>query len=323
MDTALCGIAAILVAGATACARPVNGATVLRGSALRVLPKESVALLVMDVRSLRDLESVSRWMKEMAAAAEQQGTFRQVKDRIGLETVKRLDRLGLAIVPQADGRLAYGLLAEGSFGQAKLREALGGQETLTFVEAEGKPDLSATILAGGNLAIGPKSVLEVLRTNASRGAGGIDGNDLLMGVLAGVRPQAQIWGAIDCRSLARLARESALTQGAVEKALAGAPIASSLVSLSFQTTLGKPAAFDLQGRADAEDNARKMADAARGLVALGRMGASQDKGREWLEFLDGIAIEQKGADLSLRGTLSEGLLASFAAKAHDGSTARP
>lgn len=304
------------------CARPPEtGATVVSGGALRALPKESVGLLVVQVDSLRRLQAVSRWMEEMAQAAEE-GTFRQVKDRFGMELLEKVDRMGLAIVPRPDGALGWALVVEGRFDEARLRQALGGQDILTLVEAEGKPDLSATALAGGGLALGPRAILERVRANAARPGGGMDAGARLLEPLRKVQPASQIWGAIDCRTVATLARDAARTQGLPDPTQsAGIAAVDSLLSIAFQGKVAASVEFSLVGQASGEAKAKELADAARGLVALARMGTTQDRGREWLEFLDAIAIDQKGTEITLRGLVPEKMMAGLAstarAAAHD------
>jgi len=69
--------------------------------------------------------------------------------------------------------------------------------------------------------------------------------------------------------------------------------------------------LDLLGQADAEVSARRLADAARGLVALGRVGAGRDQAKEWLDFLDGIRIDQSGAGVNLRASIPAKTMESF------------
>ncbi len=305
---------ALLAFLAAACARRETGATIVRASTVGALPRESVALLVVDLRALGQAAPAARWMREMAEVAEQEGPFRTVRERFGEETLRDLHRLGVAIVPRPDNRLEYGLVAEGPFEPARLRSALGGQEMATLEEAEGRPDLSAAVLKGGHLALGPRSVLEIVRANDARRGHGVDGNALLLDRLGKLPGTAPVWGAIDVRALAENARPLSGAQGLGDPAALapGAQAISSLVSLAFEGTAGTPAAFSLLGRADGEAHARSLADAARGLVALGRMGADQDRARDWLEFLDAIAIDQKGLEVTLRGTVPKRLMGSLA-----------
>src|SRR6059036_3139823 len=96
---------------APGCVRDTGGAAIVRGSALGAFPKETVGLLVLEVRSLRSLKRASTWMEEMAAISDQEGPFREVRDRFGMETLKRLDRIGLAIVPESGNTVGYGIVA--------------------------------------------------------------------------------------------------------------------------------------------------------------------------------------------------------------------
>lgn len=313
-------LAALLGLLAAACARRESGATIVRASSVGALPRDSVALLVVDFRALARAAPDSRWMRDMAQVAEEKGPFRTVRERFGEETLRDLRRIGLAIVPRPDNRLEYGLVAEGPFDAARLRSALGGQETATLEEAEGRPDLSATLLKGGHLALGPRSVLEIVRANDGRRGRGVDGNTLLLERLGKLPGTAPVWGAIDVRGLAARARALTGAPGLGDPAALapGAQAIGSLVSLGFEGTAGVPAAFSLLGRADEEAHARSLADAARGLVALGRMGADQDRAREWLEFLDAIAIEQEGVEVALRGRIPERLMGSLAERSAEG-----
>jgi hypothetical protein len=286
---------------------------VVRGGLLGAFPRESVGLLVVEVKTLRGLGAGAPWMQEMARIAER-GPFREIEERFGRETLNGLDRVGLAIVPQAGSKVAYGIVGEGSFDQEKMREALGGQEILTMIEVEGRPDLSVTILEGGHLGVGPRSVLEVIRTNAARRGSGLDDNGALLGLLDRVRPTSQVWGAVDFKTLASLTQEFARSRGQGETSLTP-PQMRSLQSLAFEGTFGRKVDYRLLGVADTEDHAKTLADAARGLIALGRMGASQEGGALWLELLDGISIDQTGLDLNLRGSIAEKTLAALARKA--------
>jgi hypothetical protein len=272
-----------------------------------------VGLLVVEVKALRVPEPGVPWMQEMARIAEE-GPFREIKERFGMDAFKDLDRIGLAIVPQADNKVAYGIVAEGAFDGEKMRQALGGQEIVTMIEVEGRPDFSVTVLQGGGIAVGPRSVLEVIRANAARRGSGLDDNRALLALLAKVQPTSQVWGAVDFRTLASLTQEFARTQGKGESNLTP-PQIRSLKALAFEGRIGKTVEYRLLGLADAEDHAKTLAEAARGLIALGRMGASREGGAMWLELLEGISIDQSGTTVNLRGSIAEKTLAALAEKA--------
>ncbi len=307
---------------APGCARDTGGAAIVRKSALGALPTETVGLLVLEVRALRALKRTSSWMEEMAAITDQEGPFREVRDRFGLETLKRLDRIGLAVVPGPDDRVAYGIVAEGSFDPAKIREALGGQDLVTLVEGEGRPDFSVAALTGGSFALGPRHVLEVIRANARRRGAGLDGNRPFLDLLLKVRPTSQVWGAVDCRALGRFARKSPLVQGIGGSVIVNSPQASSLVSIAFEGRIADKVEFDLLGRVDAEPHARTLAEAARGLIAIARMGAGAGQAGGWPEFLEGITLEQHGSAITLHGLVPEKAMAALAARAQAASERR-
>ncbi len=295
------------------CAQELSGASVIRSSALSSLPRESIGVFVVEVGSLKQMQHFSTWMEQMAETAEQGGPLREILDRFGLEAVKNLDRLGLVVVPIEETGLGYGILAEGQFDQEALREMLGGEEIVTFLQIEGEPDLSATVIEGGHLALGSRAVLEKIRLNASGGGEGLDLNENLLGMLETVEATSQVWGAVDCRAMADLARHTGSGTLLFEKGpIPDSALSHALESLAFQGRFGRDLEFDLFGEADAEENAELLADTLRGLIAFGRIGASQNDETDWTALLDGIDIEQEGSKITLSGTIPEKSLIALA-----------
>ncbi len=194
-----------LVALASGCGRKGGAAAVVRASVIGTYPKESVALLVLEVKKVRALGGDVPWMKKLAALADEEGgPLQEVVKRLGAETVDQLGRLSVAVVPDAGHHIAYGVLAEGSFDPAKIRAALEGRDVLTLVESEGRPDFSLSVLPDGSLALGPRWILEVMRGNAAARGQGLDADQALLEPLERVRTEAQLWGALDCKNLGRL-----------------------------------------------------------------------------------------------------------------------
>ncbi|OLC56294.1 MAG: hypothetical protein AUH92_00485 [Acidobacteria bacterium 13_1_40CM_4_69_4] len=296
-----------LLALASGCGQKKGAAGVVRASTLGTYPKESVALLVLEVKRVRSLGEEAPWMKRLASLAEQEGgPFREVIERLGAGTIEQLGRLSLAVVPEAGPRVGYGILAEGSFDPVKIHAALGGRDLLTLVEAEGKPDFSVAVLPDGSLALGARRILDVMRGNAAARGHGLDANEALLAPLEQVRPEAQFWGALDCKSLARAVRDATTAGDLGGLSLPSAKL-DALQSLAFRGTIGA----SVGGRADGEASARNLADAARGLVALGRIGAGREQARAWLEFLDGIRVGQSGSDLSLHASIPPATMQAF------------
>jgi hypothetical protein len=305
--------ALFLLAAAPGCGGGKGAARVVRSSALGTYPQDTVALLVLEVKKIRALRPDAPWLKDMASLAGREGgPFQEITRRLGPEFLEHLDRLSLAVVPRPDKIVGYGILAEGTFDGAKVREALGGSDVLTLVETE-QMDLSVALLPGGGLALGPKQVLLTMRSNGASRGHGLDDNPAILTPLEKVRPEAQFWGALDCRSLQRLFKEASASPDLGSLPIHSAPV-QSLVSIAFRGTVADSVDIDLFGQTDAEKDAKTLADAARGLVALGRVGAGRDQAKEWLDFLDGIHVEQSGAEVSLRASIPAKTMESFVAQ---------
>src|SRR6266540_1390442 len=205
--------AALGVLVATGCGGRRGAAGEVRSSALGTYPRESVALLVLEIKKIRGMRPDTPWLKDMAALANRQGgPFQEVIHRLGPEFLARLDRLSLAVVPRPDRTAAYGILAEGTFDGVKVRQALGDNDVLTLAET-GQMDVSVALLPGGSLALGPKGVLEIMSANAASRGHGLDASPEILTPLQRVRPEAQFWGALDCRSLQRLFKEASASPG--------------------------------------------------------------------------------------------------------------
>jgi hypothetical protein len=301
----------LAVAVGQGCLQPrQTAATLVQQSPLRALPQQSVGLLVLEVRSLRDRRPVAAWLSDLATRAEQEGAFQELMERFGKQIISQLDRVALAAVPLEEEQLGFGLLAEGEFDEATMRKAIGGIDILTLLELADQPDLSVTVLRGGTLALGPRAVLDGIRRNADAGSGGLAANKTLMTLLERVDPTAQVWGAIDYAPMARLAGQVVGDDGLANIPLPGRASGGSLLAIAFQGTIDDPVDFDLIGQAALEDDAARLADAARGLIAIGRMAAAGDGERaELLALLDAISITQSGAFVNLSGSVPVDMLA--------------
>jgi hypothetical protein len=296
-------LVALLQAG---CApRPTGAAAVILGSDLRLLPAESVGLAVLEVKSLRDQEAAGRWMEDFARELGATPALERVQDLLGQDSVKKVDRLALALVPLPGGQTGYAVLVEGDFDEAKVRALTGGEAILTMLEVAGRPDMSLTALPKSHLALGPRAVLEGMRRNLDHPDAGFLKSSLVP-LLDKVKTTSQVWGAIDYAPLAALARDAMAARGS------GVPLpsptaTSTLRAVAFEGRIDQAIDFNLFGEADAEKGARQLTDAARGLVALARMGASQKGTKETLDFLDGLRIDQSGSEIQVHGTMSVGM----------------
>jgi hypothetical protein len=305
---ALLLLTALLGTMVPACSGRRGAAGLVRSSSLRTYPQDTAALLVLEVKKIRSGGPDPSWITNLASmAGRDQGPIADTLRRLAPHILKDLDRLSLAVVPRGEHGVGYGVLAEGNYGEGKLRQALGGQGLLTLVET-GSIDLSAVVLKDGSLALGPKSVLETMLANDAGRGHGLDESPAILDPLESVRPEAQVWGAIDCRSLQKLFQTQAGDLPGL--ALKSAPM-QSLVSIGFRGMVAEAVDIDLYGRADGAANAKSLADAARGIVALGRVGVGRDQAGDWLALLDSIRIDQSGPAITLRASVPARTMESF------------
>ncbi len=300
----VCGTALLTWLLVCACGSGRGAAGWVRSSPLGTYPKESVALMVLEVRRARAVGQETPWIKRLASYAEEQGgPFREVTRRLGPEVLEHLDRMSVG----------YALLAEGTFDAPKIRQALGGTDLLTIVEAEGT-DFSVALMPQGSIGLGPKRILESMRANAGARGHGLDDNQAILTPLERGRPEALFWGAADCRGLQKMYREASRPPDLGDLPIHLAPI-QSLLSIAFRGTLEDSLNLDLFGQSDTADNARTLADAARGLIALGRVGAGRDRAKAWLDFLDAVRIEQSGPQINLTAAIPAKSMEAFVAQA--------
>jgi hypothetical protein len=320
-----------VAAGAIAsCSRPERGpGLAVRDGALAAYPKESVGLIVIEVDKLRKVKPEARWLESVASDPAVGGPVRELRDRFGADLLDTMTRLSLAIVPQAEHRVGYGLMIErkaGAGGHGKsnatgrgkvgdLAGATGADAIVTLASVEGQTDLNATTLPDGTLAIGPRAVLEIIRGNATHPGAGLGTSQGMLGPLDKLPGGSHIWGAVDFQTLQRLAREAAKSRGTALPAIPDNPTVNTIVSLGFHGKVGKTLDFALLGQTTGDKDAKKLSDAARALLALARVGMNKDQKPEWFDLFDSLSVEQSGPDVTLKGTVPEKTLEAIATQA--------
>jgi hypothetical protein len=324
------GLTLFAALAASACrGGPADVAAAVRQSDLRFLPKETAGLAVVEVARFKDRQAVGRWLDDFTKEAGLAGGLDRVRAALGPDALDKLDRLSLALVPTG-GTTGYAILAEGRF-DATMVKNLTGSGLVTLVEVGTAPDLSIAALPSNHFALGPRAILEqVLAAAGGAGAAGAHGGLAeapVMGVLKRVSPAKQIWGGIDYGVLSTLMGQEGPPGGAAS------PISGftrNLRGLAFQGAIDDSVEFDLVGIADGEPGAKSLADAARGLVAIARVGASQGASRAgagnaadpavasaqaWMRFLDGVSIAQSREEIRVHGLLDGAMAKSFAGAA--------
>ncbi|HYV18564.1 MAG TPA: hypothetical protein VFC25_06005 [Verrucomicrobiae bacterium] len=323
------GLALAAALAASACrSQPADVGAAVRQSDLRFLPKETAGLAVVEVARFKDRQAVGRWLDDFTKEAGLTGGLDRVRAALGPDALDKLDRLSLALVPTA-GTTGYAIVAEGRFDE-KMVKNLTGNGLVTLVEVGTAPDLSVVALPANHLALGPRAILEQVRAAAGGTGAGAPGGLAeapVMGVLRRVSPAKQIWGGIDYSVLTSLMGQEG--QGTT----AASPMSGftrSLRGLAFQGTIDDSVEFDLVGVADGEPGAKSLADAARGLVAIARVGASQganraaegnaadpavESAKAWMRFLDGVSVAQSREEIRVHGLLDGAMAKSFAGAA--------
>jgi len=322
-------LVALLVALGPGCARhEPTVADVVRGSSLRFLPRDTAGVAVMEVARIEDRAALTRWLGEAAGGLTRGSGLAPLAALIGGDLMKQVDRVAVALIPggtpaatgapaglPADHPAAaaappgWAVLVEGRFDPATLKAADG---IVPLVEIASGPAICMTALPGGALAIGPRGELESIRAIAGRPQEGFAGAPL-MSILAAVSPSGQAWGAIDYTPLADFTT-GALRGSGSSLSLPAPRSAGALRGVAFEGHLAAGAGFTVVGVADAEPGAKQLAAGARGLVALARMGASQGQDTAWLGFLDGLRIDQAGAEVRIQGTIAGPMLQALAAR---------
>jgi len=349
------GLALAAAVAVSGCAgKPADVGAAVRQSDLRFLPKETAGLAVVEVARFKDRQAVGRWLDDFTKEAGLAGGLDRLRAALGPDALDKLDRLSLALVPTGQsaagaegggtaggattgatgGTLAglptgYAILAEGRFDE-KLVKNLTGNGLVTLVEVGTAPDLSIAALPGNHLALGPRAILERVRAAAGAPVAAQDGLTAapVMSVLKRVSPAKQIWGGIDYGVLTSLMGQEGQGAGAGASPMSG--FTRSLRGLAFQGAIDDSVEFDLVGVADGEPGAKSLADAARGLVAIARVGASQganraaegnsadpqiESAKAWMRFLDGVSIAQSREEIRVHGLLDGTMARSFAGAA--------
>ena len=313
-------VAALAPAG---CSRkPPTGASTVTSSALRFLPKETAGVAVVEAARIEDREALTRWLGETVGKAAREPGYAAARALLGSDFLDKVDRAAVALVPDAAPAATvttpgWATVFEGRFDE-KTMTSIGKEGTLvTLFEVANGPDLSLLALPGKALALGPRDTLERMKRVIGSPDAGI-GQAALLGALGKVAGDAQAWGAIDYPPLTDLARGAMPGAGGSDSS-SPMPLlasqASALKSVAFEARLASGVDFTLVGVAGDIEGAKRLGDAARGLVALARMGAGQGTDKTWFEFLDGLRIDEEKSDVRLTGNMTRPMMEALMAQA--------
>ncbi|MDH5715777.1 MAG: hypothetical protein OEZ30_09455, partial [Candidatus Aminicenantes bacterium] len=156
--------------------------------------------------------------------------------------------------------------------------------------------MSMSFLAEGCIAFGgQESIKRMIELSKGKGES-IEANAEMMDVLKDIHQEDMFWGA------------GLIPEGYKQKAMAN-PMTKSFASLrSIILSINAEKGFDffMLSRSDVEEDAKLMADAMKGFVALGKMGVSEKP--DILEVLDKIVVESKKNEVTISMQLSEDLM---------------
>jgi len=116
-----------------------------------------------------------------------------------------------------------------------------------------------------------------------------------------------IWGIINAREvISTLMAEMDASGGDNPMSVVrNNPALRSLTAVGFSLDLGKDVFFELRAFTDTADNARLLADAIKGAVALGQMGISQTDDADAVEFFRGVIAESERDSVYVSFTVTE------------------
>lgn len=290
------GVAFFLFSLTLSCAKKVES-----DKALTLLPKDSTFLFSVDMKKLAATALYNK-IKEDTKTLEKYNEF---VEKTGVDPEKHLERIILAIPPDVEETQEVAIAVFGTFDREKILSAIeeeGEVETSTYegldvysFTPEDEP-MSMSFLAEGCIAFGgQESIKRMIELSKGKGES-IEANAEMMDVLKDIHQEDMFWGA------------GLIPEGYKQKAMAN-PMTKSFASLrSIILSINAEKGFDffMLSRSDVEEDAKLMADAMKGFVALGKMGVSEKP--DILEVLDKIVVESKKNEVTISMQLSEELM---------------
>ena len=290
------GVAFFLFSLTLSCAKKVES-----DKALTLLPKDSTFLFSVDMKKLAATALYNK-IKEDTKTLEKYNEF---VEKTGVDPEKHVERIILAIPPDVEETQEVAIVVFGTFDREKILSAIeekGEIETSTYEGLDVysfTPDdepMSMSFLAEGCIAFGgQESIKRMIELSKGKGES-IEANAEMMDVLKDIHQEDMFWGA------------GLIPEGYKQKAMAN-PMTKSFASLrSIILSINAEKGFDffMLSRSDVEEDAKLMADAMKGFVALGKMGVSEKP--DILEVLDKIVVESKKNEVTISMQLSEDLM---------------
>lgn len=273
------------------------------------LPSTANAVIHFDLERLRESELYAPVQETIEPFARSQEQLQMFLQATGLAEATAKTK-GFTIYSFSDPQhpqdfagvltSAFGTETRGRLEQAYAPVArnVGGRIIMPVVQT---PDTEVVMSF-----LGP----ERLTFGTARAVELVVGEDDASGMVAAYQRTATrrpIWGIINAREVvAALMAELDATQGENPLAMVrDNPALRSLTAIGFSLELGKDVFFEMRAFTDSAENARLLADAIKGAVALGQMGISQTDDPDAMDFFRGVIAESERDSVYVSFTVTE------------------
>lgn len=169
---------------------------------------------------------------------------------------------------------------------APVAREVGGRVIMPVIQT---PDMELVMafLGGGRLSFGTARAVETLVDDARRSLN-------LLDAFGQTETRRPIWGLIDAEAAVQTLLRAGEVSGAdaqMLEALRDNPALNSVTAIGFSIDFGKDIFFELRALTSNADSARLLADAIKGLLALGQLGVSQVRDPDLYELVRQIVAE--------------------------------
>ncbi|MFQ5718064.1 MAG: hypothetical protein ACE5IK_00810 [Acidobacteriota bacterium] len=169
---------------------------------------------------------------------------------------------------------------------APVAREVGGHVIMPVIQTA-DVELVMSFLGDGELSFGTADAVEMVVDRSKE-------SPELVAARSRTEIRRPIWGLIDARGVVEAALRAGEASGGnleVLGALKDNPAIHSIKAIGFSVDIGKDIFFELRALTADDDSARLLADAAKGLLALGQMGVSQARDPDLYELLRQIVAE--------------------------------
>lgn len=204
-------------------------------------------------------------------------------------------------------------IVEGAFPEDSMRQLerayepvarrVGGRVIMPVIQTP-EMEVVMSFLATGRLSFGTAPAVESIAVGGAP-------DPALQAAWRRTERTRPIWGVINAREMIDAVAESAGAVGADPSPLSSLrehPALASLRSVGFSVDIGRDVFFEIRGLTDTAENARLLADAVKGAVALGQLGSSQTADPEVRTFFREVVAESERDGVYISFSLSRGLI---------------